>query len=329
MGGAFVSIADDASSLFWNPAGLGFIELPTVYSEISYTIGDVRYQNIQHFLPQNFTLAFPLRGSIIGLGYSIPFEKYREREISWQGLNYKNCTDSHISRITLSIVRKGKHLHLGVNLNYNQSNFIVSTFESWDKGADSYRTEFSGNGLSMDLGAIFGINESISFGIMFGSAAQLQGDEETEYIHCSISGDSILCDTNLSLYERVENYLPFFYRVGVSLTEKLGGRYSIGFTSFHEENGIIYSGMGNRISIEYPRLSAGAEIPVKKWATLRFGLFSTKLWGTADIVIGVTMGGTVRLHGLDISSALEIRGIAKEDYNFSRGIFSISYTFIK
>lgn len=35
MGGAFVALVDDPTSVYWNPAGLAFVENPTLYGEIS------------------------------------------------------------------------------------------------------------------------------------------------------------------------------------------------------------------------------------------------------------------------------------------------------
>ncbi len=51
MGEAFVSLADDASCLQWNPAGLASIGIPTVeFNHMEY-IADVRYEYLAGVLP--------------------------------------------------------------------------------------------------------------------------------------------------------------------------------------------------------------------------------------------------------------------------------------
>ena len=82
MGNAFTSVADDFSSVFWNPAGLGQIG----YSEISFNLSHFVFQDKGSYLNNNSSFSnsstslnqvgfiFPLptlRGScVIGLGYS-------------------------------------------------------------------------------------------------------------------------------------------------------------------------------------------------------------------------------------------------------------------
>ena len=72
MGGAFVSISDDFSGLFWNPAGLTQAERGTVYWEVSHD----RFRNTSQFF--NSPSAFELSSTRIGsVGFVYPVPVYR------------------------------------------------------------------------------------------------------------------------------------------------------------------------------------------------------------------------------------------------------------
>lgn len=69
MGGAFVSVSDDFSGLFWNPAGLTQAKRGTVEWEVSHD----RYRNASQFFssPSAFELSSTRIGSI-GFVYPVP-----------------------------------------------------------------------------------------------------------------------------------------------------------------------------------------------------------------------------------------------------------------
>lgn len=72
MGGAFVSVSDDFSGLFWNPAGLSQAERGTVYWEVSHD----RFRNASQFF--NSPSAFELSSTRIGsIGFVYPVPVYR------------------------------------------------------------------------------------------------------------------------------------------------------------------------------------------------------------------------------------------------------------
>jgi len=69
MGGAFVSVSDDFSGLFWNPAGLTQAERGTIYWEVSHD----RFRNASQFFssPSAFELSSTRLGSV-GFVYPVP-----------------------------------------------------------------------------------------------------------------------------------------------------------------------------------------------------------------------------------------------------------------
>ena len=53
MGGAFTSIADDATAMYWNPAGLGFYNTKEVYFNHSNWIADISFDYFGFTIPIN------------------------------------------------------------------------------------------------------------------------------------------------------------------------------------------------------------------------------------------------------------------------------------
>ncbi|MBU0534443.1 MAG: outer membrane protein transport protein [Candidatus Omnitrophica bacterium] len=117
MGGAFVAVADDPSSLFWNPAGLGLCK-GTLYMSGTAFVAPYSYYEVDGadkekstttaqmipnlFLAHNFTDSFSM-----GLGYYVPFG-LGQRWKDDASLNY-NSTRSEIS---LSNLQAGMSLKL-------------------------------------------------------------------------------------------------------------------------------------------------------------------------------------------------------------------------
>ncbi len=77
MGEAFSAVADDASALYWNPAGLGGVHEVSLMVSHNQWLGDVRIEN--------FYLAIPASGTW-GIGYSIlDLGEFAE----WEGPGYQ------------------------------------------------------------------------------------------------------------------------------------------------------------------------------------------------------------------------------------------------
>jgi len=60
MGGAYTSIADDASSMYWNPAGIARIDKMELYIDHSNWLADIRYDYTGFILPLKNSSSFGL-----------------------------------------------------------------------------------------------------------------------------------------------------------------------------------------------------------------------------------------------------------------------------
>ncbi len=76
MGGAFTSIANDATAMYWNPAGLSFNEIGEVYINHSNWIADISFDY--------FGVTIPLRGSQV-FGFSITSVTMGDMEVTRYG----------------------------------------------------------------------------------------------------------------------------------------------------------------------------------------------------------------------------------------------------
>ncbi len=76
MGGAFTSIANDATAMYWNPAGLSFYKMKEVYLNHSNWIADIAFDY--------FGVTIPLQGSHV-LGFNITSVTMGDMEVTRYG----------------------------------------------------------------------------------------------------------------------------------------------------------------------------------------------------------------------------------------------------
>jgi hypothetical protein len=141
MGEAYTALADDSSSIFWNPAGLAKMSFP----EMLYMY-DQWFIDIKH---QYFNFAYPFSLGTFGGGYSV----LDSGDIAGFGPsgeatgNFKTTGGA----LTFSWARKfGDHLSLGFNLKS-----ISEQLESKQAAATA-----------LDLGFLYDINPRLSLGLV-------------------------------------------------------------------------------------------------------------------------------------------------------------------
>lgn len=143
MGGAFIGVADDANTTYWNPAGLSQIEnvevtyTPTIYNRDEYNYDDfVSIVSDLRIKERDFGgLGF----SFVNSGYSTPLYEWTD---SWYWLSYGVETFDNLS--------------LGTNLRYKYREITV------------HPLGISGNddGFEMDLSLLWRVKK-FSFGLLY------------------------------------------------------------------------------------------------------------------------------------------------------------------
>ncbi len=167
MGGAFVSTADDATAMYWNPAGIS--NLKKMEGVISHTswLADIsfNYIGLVTILNENSSLGFQITSMTMG-----EFERTTEEEPDGTG-DYFNANSyafglTYASKLTewFSIGGNVKYIHEGI----------------WNSSA---------NGFAIDIGTLF---VTPFDGIKFGAGVTNFGEK------LKISGDDLLTQKDLS-----------------------------------------------------------------------------------------------------------------------------------
>ncbi|MFA7073781.1 MAG: hypothetical protein WC234_01170 [Endomicrobiaceae bacterium] len=172
MGGAFTSIADDTTAIYWNPAGLAKTQMYSV-SAMGATGASDKYPGLKDIVPSHQFLAVsvPLSKAtdifgktVIGVGY-----------ISSTMDNVQN-TDSQLTyRKTMSHTDNAYYLSAGVPVWDSDSSLYVGAslkFISYEFS----NIGVSDSGMDVDAGIIYAI-DTLSFGALIQKGVEIGDDE--------------------------------------------------------------------------------------------------------------------------------------------------------
>jgi long-chain fatty acid transport protein len=184
MGGAFVGLADDFSTIYWNPAGMahfrkhhfGFYGTDIIPSS-SYTfdMADIEAKTeTQHYLAGLAAYYFPLGENMVaGLGIYIP----SGLGSLWDGLDFAAVTflypyewESKIGRVTFSpalAYKINQQLYVGAALNINYATFLIKTHAGdQELGVDlgQYEENLKGWGFGATVGILAKPSDKVSLG---------------------------------------------------------------------------------------------------------------------------------------------------------------------
>ena len=171
LGGAFTAIANDASAVYWNGAGLSYLEgtnfllgaaligPSTTFRGVAPAV-DISYMESQVFYPPHFFLSHKISDAFsVGVGASVPFGLGTKWDKNWIGRYLAVETELQILSAPLVVsFAILDNLSISVGGSYNHANVII-------KQANS-QTPFIGDAfieLEGDDVAAFGYN----FGFMF------------------------------------------------------------------------------------------------------------------------------------------------------------------
>lgn len=192
MGGSQVAAANDASALFWNPAGIGFIHKNSFHFTYNQWIADINHNFV--------AIALPL-GSIGSVGLSLTSLSYGDMEETTiaepegtgnmfsandfaVGISYaKQLTDKFVAGITI------KYVHQKI----------------WD---------LSASGICFDVGTVFKTPfKGVSFGMLITNFGQNLAFDGQQLIRKDKEYNDI---TMTSRYETEGFQLPLAFKIGVA-----------------------------------------------------------------------------------------------------------------
>ncbi len=174
MGGAFTSIADDTSAIYWNPAGLAKIQKYSLYA-MGTTGASDKYPGLKDVIPthQFFAISVPaekltsvLGKTVFGIGY-ISSKMDNIQHTYLQGTNsiyrdtISNTDNAYYLSAGFPLWESSTSLYVGASLKY-------ITYDFSDIGV-------SDSGFDFDAGVIYSIS-SLNFGVMFQKGVKMGDD---------------------------------------------------------------------------------------------------------------------------------------------------------
>ena len=195
MGGAFTAIANDGSSMYWNPAGIGFHELKNIYVNHSDWIADISFDY--------FSASIPLKGNHY-FGINITSVTMGDMEVTRYGNEDTGETFSasdHSFGLTYALNLTDR-FSIGFNGKLIQ-----------EKIANNYA-----NGFALDLGTLFKTPYGFRLGTSisnFGPKMKMTGEDLLVPIDIdqTISGNN---ESVTGFLSTDEFDLPLLLRVGIS-----------------------------------------------------------------------------------------------------------------
>jgi long-chain fatty acid transport protein len=186
LGGAFVAIPDDASSMYANPSAVSFLSgthlsigTTIIMPDVGFTFADSPDNSYktqsQVIFPPNFALTHTFEGGVgIGLSASIPYTLRYDWSADWPAGRISTHSEIRVVFVspTLSI-RPLKALSLGLSLNVAFARLVMSRRIGFDaSGQPDGSQSLDGSGSTsygVTAGLLYHPNEVWSFGAAYHS----------------------------------------------------------------------------------------------------------------------------------------------------------------
>ncbi|GAB4328128.1 MAG: hypothetical protein Kow0037_02230 [Calditrichia bacterium] len=198
MGGAFVSVANDASALFWNVGGIAQLDRPEMLFSHSEWLQEINFDYL--------AVVAPVSGlGTIGISMTaLTMEEFEQTtELSPEGTGVKFSAGSYAAAVSFARSLTPK-FHIGFTAKYIRENI-------WNSSA---------SGVALDVGTLFttpfkGLRLGMSIS-NFGTKMRMQGDDLLLQVDPdpTISGNN---ETINAYYQTEEFDLPLIFRVGLSM----------------------------------------------------------------------------------------------------------------
>ncbi len=229
MGGAFTSIASDASAMYWNPAGLSFHKTRDVYFNHSNWIADIAFDY--------FGVTLPFNGNYIG--FNLTSITMGDMEVTRYGNEETGETFSaadYAVGVTYAMNLTDR-FSIGFNLKYIQE--IIANN--------------SAKGAAMDVGTLFKTPYGFRLGTSisnFGPKMKMTGDD----LLVPVDIDATINGNNESVtgYLSTDYFdLPLVLRVGISNDISMGnlGRLTWAIDANNPNDNSMYFNLGAEMGI--------------------------------------------------------------------------------
>ena len=211
MGGAFVGLADDFSTIFWNPAGaaqfnkkyFGFYGVDIIPSgTYNFTVGSLTYVNAKmetkHYLGGLAAYYQPISENVVaGIGVYTPSGLGSK----WEGIDFAAVTfsnpykwQSKVGMFTIApmlAVQINEMVSVGASLNINYGIFNIATHAGDSElGIDlgQYEENLNGWGVGATFGVLVKPHEKFSIGATVRTPCKIRFSGDIEISKLSVLG---------------------------------------------------------------------------------------------------------------------------------------------
>jgi long-subunit fatty acid transport protein len=296
MGGAFIAIADDATAISWNPAGIAQLDKPEASAvglfnmktfTSDYTEKTSAYDStwtaenkVSHIAPNFFSLAVPFKAAdrnlVLAVAYNrmIDFGEASSKDTVISGVRYESSTkqtggiDAISPAIAFQLTPKVS-LGLTGNIMVNGSKITDEfSFPNYSYKGE-YTMKFSG--FNMHMGMLAQISKSLNLGLTYRMPFELTRSDEWEQTE-TISGST----TTLSgKFDDVSWSMPWMMGVGLALKPSENLTLAVDYehrhyasTEYTNSTGTSYDLSWNnvnqfRVGMEYLFIGQSAVFPVR------------------------------------------------------------------
>ncbi|NUN69639.1 MAG: porin [Bacteroidetes bacterium] len=194
QGGAWAARAYDGSAIFFNPAGLGFQKIRSLYLGTTIIMPAASFygptnlgQNAKNemvsqvFTPINLYATVPvMENLVVGIGINNPYGLGTEWPEDWTGRYITQKIDLMSFFFTPTAAYKvSDNLSIGVGLNYATGNVTLSRMVS--PGDAQVKLDLSGTGMGFTGGVIFKPTEALSVGVSYRSSVKIDAEGTAEF----------------------------------------------------------------------------------------------------------------------------------------------------
>lgn len=176
MGGAFTSLSDDATASYWNPAGLGTLNKPTLTTMIQ-SLANNEWEGIKDITPKYQFVSILLPADRIGLGkiggsFGISWIHCGLNNIPYTWINTSGeiVRDSFNDRENAYFISYGRLLGSGEFLVGGNLKFVTQKFTKIE--------DASALGYGLDFGSIYSLSPDLRLGLLLQNEIQLKWDNQ-------------------------------------------------------------------------------------------------------------------------------------------------------
>ncbi|HMT28844.1 MAG TPA: outer membrane protein transport protein, partial [Bacteroidia bacterium] len=254
MGGTFTAIGSDASSSFYNPGAMSFLEFSQLSLGASFRIGSSSYLSPfsgNSDMDQKMTSHIHLYGvgklndqTAVGISVNTPFCLRTSWKDDWTGRYI--IQDSRISATyiqpTVSYLF-GESFSVGIGPVLALGKTVQTKAIPYNSSSGEVGAELDGNstGIGANLGLIFKPNEDFSLGLSYRSSVKMKVKEGD--VSFSNVPSSLVDDYPSSLYFSTEYTLPSVISLGAAfnLTRDLLISMDVNYTTWKSFDSLEYS----------------------------------------------------------------------------------------